>query len=120
MQGFGQPKFEVLFLEEARRFLHSLDPKTRKKVLFDIDRSRYLNDAGLFKKLTEEIWEFRTRYNRNQYRILAFWLKVSFVKVVVATHGFTKKSDKVPQKEISKASNIRNRYLLSIENESQG
>jgi hypothetical protein len=50
-------KFEVIFLNEAKEFLMSLDEKTRNKVIFNIDKSRIKNDKELFKKLTGEIWE---------------------------------------------------------------
>lgn len=66
-------KFEVTFLEEAIEFLDGLNDKDRSKVIFNIDKSRFVNDPKLFKKLTEEIWEFRTRFGGNHYSLLAFW-----------------------------------------------
>lgn len=68
-------KFEVLFLEGAREFLLRLDDRTRIKILYNIDKSKILYDPKLFKKLNDEIWEFRTHYNGPQYRLLAFWDK---------------------------------------------
>ena len=76
-------KFEVLFLEEARPFLKGLQEKTRIKILYNIDKAKILNDPKLFKKLTTDIWEFRTKYNRLQYRLLAFWDKTEKVKTLV-------------------------------------
>ena len=32
-------------------------------------------DKELFKKLNDEIWEFRTLYNKTHYRLFAFWDK---------------------------------------------
>ena len=105
-------KFEVTFLEEAIDFIDSLNEKDRKKVIFNIDKSRFVNDPKLFKKLTEEIWEFRTRFGGNQYRLLAFWDKRKKKEtLVVATHGIIKKVDKMPRKEITKANNIRTEYF---------
>ena len=69
------PKFEVRFLEQAIEFIESIDSKTRNKVIYNIDKSRYENDPKLFKKLTAEIWEFRTKYRGIQYRLFAFWDK---------------------------------------------
>lgn len=69
------PRFEVLFLEDARVFLGGLDLKTRAKILYNIDKARFLNDPKLFKKLTIEIWEFRTKYNGLPYRLLAFGIR---------------------------------------------
>ena len=105
-------KFEVLFLDESREFLFGLDLKTRTKILYNIDKSKVLNDPKLFKKLNGEIWEFRTKYNGLQYRLLAFWDKTDKVEtVVVSTHGFVKKVDKVSPTEINKAEQLRRLYF---------
>jgi len=107
-----QPKFEVIFLEEAIEFLDELDDKARKKILYNIDKARYINDPKLFKKLTKLIWEFRTLYEKKQYRILAFWDKEDDTEtLVVTTHGFVKKTSKVPKNEIEKAEEIRKIYF---------
>jgi len=99
-----KPKFEVIFLEEAIEFLEELDEKSREKILYNIDKARYVNDPKLFKKLTNLIWEFRTLYQKKQYRILAFWDKEDDTEtLVVTTHGFVKKTSKVPKNEIQKA-----------------
>ena len=105
-------KFEVLFLEEARQFLKGLQEKARIKILYNIDKAKILNDPKLFKKLTTDIWEFRTKYNGLQYRLLAFWDKTEKVKtLVILTHGFVKKVDKVSATEIDKANEFRKLYL---------
>lgn len=110
-------KFEELFLTEAREFLLELDEKSRDKIIFNIDKAKRQNDRELFKKLKGEIWEFRTLFNKIQYRIFAFWDKSEKTETLaLATHRIVKKTDKVPQKEIEKAENIRLRYLnLKIE-----
>lgn len=67
---------------------------------------------NFFKKLTDDIWEFRTLYQGFQYRLLAFWDNTSTTDtLVVSTHGFIKKRSKVPDSEIQKAINIRTKYL---------
>ena len=107
-----EPRFEVIFLEEAREFLLKLDNKARTKIVYNIDKSRFLNDPKLFKKLNDDIWEFRTRYNKLQYRLLAFWDKRQENQtLVITTHGIIKKQDKVPAKEIQKAYSIMQEYL---------
>lgn len=99
-----EPKYEVIFLEEAFEFLENIDEKSREKIIYNIDKSRYLNDPNLFKKLTDDIWEFRTRFNKLQYRLFAFWDKRDErVTLVVSTHGIIKKKDKISKKEIEKA-----------------
>lgn len=66
----------------------------------------------MFKKLEDDIWEFRTVYAGLQYRILAFWDKTDNKEtLVLASHGFIKKVDKVPKKEIEKAKVIRKHYF---------
>ena len=105
-------KFEVIFLTEAREFLKTLDEKTQSKVILNIDKSKVNIDSTLFKKLNSEIWEFRTLYNSKQIRIFSFWDKTSEIeKLVIATHGITKKTGKTPPKEIEKAENIRKLYF---------
>ena len=105
-------KFEVTFLEEAIDFIESLDEKDRKKIIFNIDKSRFVNNPKLFKKLINEIWEFRAKYRGNQYRLLAFWDKRSKKEIlVVATHGLIKKMEKIPKKEIVKANKLKNEYF---------
>ena len=70
------------------------------------------NDPELFKKLNEDIWEFRTLYQGLQYRLLAFWDKRDKTNtLVVSTHGFIKKRNKVPDNEIQKAIQQRIKYL---------
>jgi len=97
-------KFGVILLGEVWEFLGSLDEKSREKILYNIDKSKYVNDPELFKKLDEDIWEFRTRYNKIYYRIFSFWDKSGDIEtLVVATHGIIKKTDKVPKGEIEKA-----------------
>jgi phage-related protein len=70
-----KPKFNVEFLEEALEFLDNLDEKVRDKIIYNITKARFSNDKELFKKLTDEIWEFRTLFNKTHYRLFAFWDK---------------------------------------------
>ena len=41
-------KFEVFFLEEAIDFMENLDAKSRKKILYIIDKAKFKNDPKLF------------------------------------------------------------------------
>jgi phage-related protein len=104
--------FEILFLDEAFEFLSGLERKHYEKILYNIRKSQVEIDPELFKKLSDDIWEFRTLYQGLQYRMLAFWDKTSTIEtLVVSTHGFVKKRSKVPDNEIQKAVNIRTKYL---------
>ncbi|KAF2506658.1 type II toxin-antitoxin system RelE/ParE family toxin [Flavobacterium zhairuonense] len=104
--------FETKFLEEAREFILKLDAKISAKILYNIDLAEKKQDPRLFKKLSDDIWEFRIRYARVQIRLLAFWDKTNNKKtLVIATHGFIKKVDKVAGSEIEKANKIRMKYF---------
>jgi phage-related protein len=104
--------FEILFLDEAFEFLSGLERKHYEKILYNIRKSQVELDPEVFKKLSDDIWEFRTLYQGLQYRLLAFWDKTSTIDtLVVSTHGFVKKRSKVPDNEIQKAVNIRTKYL---------
>ena len=102
----------VNFLGDAIEFLNSLDDKTRKKIYYNARKAQIVNDPELFKKLTEYIWEFRTLYDKKYYRLLAFWDKTDTTEtLVLATHGFVKKTKKTPKSEIKKAEEIRKAYF---------
>ena len=70
----------------------------------DIDKAKVLNDPKLFKNLSDNILEFCTKYDGLQYRLLAFWDKAQKTNtLIVLTHGFIKKVDKLSLSEINKA-----------------
>jgi len=69
-------KFKVQFLEEAKEFLDSLADKPREKIIYNIRKAQITQDKELFKKLNDEIWEFRTLYSKTHYRLFAFWDKI--------------------------------------------
>ena len=105
-------KFRVEFLKEVLDFLDQIEEKAREKILFNIDKAKVKDDTTLFKKLHADIWEFRTLYNKKQYRLFAFWDKTDRkVTIVVATHGIMKKTQKAPKKEINKALDLMHKYF---------
>jgi phage-related protein len=113
-------KFRVDFLDEAKEFLDGLDEKARSKIVYNIWKARSTDDKELFKKLQDEIWEFRTKFNKAYYRLLAFWDKTGENDtVVITTHGFMKKKDKIPKNEIERAEKLRKKYFIEkqIKNE---
>ena len=104
--------FETQFLEEAEKFVAKLDRKTISKVLYNIDIAEQTNEPKLFKKLQNDIWEFRTKFGGLQIRLLAFWDKTNDKNTLVfATHGFIKKVAKVPSNEIERAIKLRAKYF---------
>lgn len=105
--------FDVQYMKEAHDFIHSLPEKDQDKVLYNIDMVKAgSRDNRLFKKLNDHIYEFRTDYNGNAYRLLSFW-DTKNKSMVIATHGFSKKSQKTPPKEIAKAEKLRTEYINS-------
>lgn len=104
--------FETLFLEEAEKFIASLDTKTVKKILYRIDLAEQSNDPKVFKKLNDNIWEFRLLFHGQQIRLLAFWdNRQGRQHLVIATNGFIKKTSKLPAKELKRAESLRKKYL---------
>ena len=106
-------RFKIIYSEETIKFLNSLDEKAKAKIIYNINKSKYVIDKELFKKLeTTDIWEFRTLYNGTAYRLFAFW-DTDKEALVLTTHGFIKKTQKTPNKEIAKAEEIREQYFNS-------
>ena len=46
-----KPLFEIEVLEEAQEFIESLTPEARKKIYYNIGKSRYYIDKEIFKKI---------------------------------------------------------------------
>jgi phage-related protein len=104
--------FQTQFLEDAEKFISVLDAKTIKKIFYNIEIAEQTNDPKLFKKLQNDIWEFRIKYAGLQIRLLAFWDKTDNKETLVfATHGFIKKVDKIPKNEIERAIRIKTKYF---------
>ena len=104
--------FKLELLEEAKKFLESLTPQARKKILYNIWRvAGGEKNNELFKKLVNsDIWEFRTPVNGTSYRLFAVWDTESQT-IVWESHGIMKKTQKTPSKEIAKAENIMKQYF---------
>jgi phage-related protein len=77
-----------------------------------LTNQRKLMIHNFLKKLDSDIWEFRTKYKNLHHRLLAFWDKRNKIKtLVICTHGFIKKTDKVPKHEIEKARKLMKQYF---------
>ena len=105
-------KFKVEFLPQAVEFMESLDQKSQQKIYYNIKKAQLTNDPELFKKLNDNIWEFRTFYNKTHFRIFAFWDKSQGQQtLVLSTHGLIKKTDRTPKTDLEKAERIREQYF---------
>lgn len=105
-------KIQVVLLDEALTFVRSLPLKVQQKITYNYKKIEHgIVDKELFKKLeNSEIWELRTLFNGNCYRLFSFW-DTETETLIVATHGIVKKTQKTPQKEITKAEEIRQQYF---------
>ena len=97
-------EIKVVMMDEAVAFVRSLPQKVQEKITYNFLKIQQgLISKELFKKLEgTEIWEFRTLFNGNCYRLFSFW-DTDTETLIIATHGIIKKTQKTPKKEISKA-----------------
>ena len=113
-----EPYFTVALLPEAIAFVNEQETKVREKIAYNINKAQYVMDNELLKKLDGEIWEFRTLYNGICYRLLAFW-DPNKKRLILATHGFVKKTNKTPKQQIEQAEEIRKKYLAQYYNKEE-
>jgi phage-related protein len=97
----------------VKDFLDSLSGQAVRKVTWVLKLVEDMEQvpAAYFKKLTdsEEIWECRVASGSNSYRLFCFFAGNS---LVVLTHGFVKKTGRVPRGEIEKAERYRRDFLI--------
>mgnify|MGYP001005397106 FL=1 len=109
-------EIKVVMMDEAVAFVRSLAQKVQEKITYNFLKIQQgLISKELFKKLEgTEIWEFRTLFNGNCYRLFSFW-DTDTETLIIATHGIIKKTQKTPKKEISKAEIIKQEYFKQKE-----
>ena len=105
--------FEIIFFstdsgkQPVKEFLDELDVKMRNKIL---DNLKHLQIHGTFlrepysKPLGDGIFELRTRWGKDITRVLYFFFAE---KRIVLTHGFIKKTQRTPVREIERAKRYR-------------
>lgn len=87
----------------VEEYLKKLNDRTLSKVLavFKLIETQEIVPAQYFKKLRgHELWECRVGLAGRSYRFMGFWDKGA---VILLTHGFEKKSQKTPDREIKRA-----------------
>jgi phage-related protein len=87
----------------VREFLEGLDEKTQARFIWSIEQLRQLNVRArepLVKPLEGKLWELRRASQGNIYRLLYFFFSG---RRIVFVHGFQKKTQKTPRKEIEVA-----------------
>lgn len=110
-------KFTISFYETAsgarpaEEFLLELDLKMRAKMLRTI-KLLAVNGNRLrepySKELTHQIFELRAKVGSNISRVLYFFVVGQHI---ILTHGFIKKTQKTPAREIERAKRYRQDYF---------
>jgi len=104
--------FKVELMDDVDEFLNGLNEKARKKIIYNIRKAQVVNSSELFKKLNDNVWEFRTLHSKTYYRLFAFWDKKDKSEtVVISTHGIEKKTAKTPPQEIARTERIMKQYF---------
>ena len=88
-----------------------LDDKTQARFIWSMEQLRVRNvQAGepLVKHIDGKIWELRRASSGNIYRLMYFFFTG---RRIVFLHGFQKKTQKIPRKEITIAQKRLERFL---------
>lgn len=94
---------EVNGTSPVEEFLDTLDLKTRARFRWSMEQLRVRNVRArepLVKHLDGDLWELREESQTNIYRIVYFFFTG---RHIVFLHGFQKKSQKTPRKELELA-----------------
>jgi len=106
-------KRRVLFFykDYFNEFFSTLNPKTKKKVLWVLKFIEELDRIPeIFLKHIENsggLYEIRVQLGNNIYRIFCFFEEGN---ILIIGHGFQKKTQKTPAAEIEKAIKIKKAY----------
>ena len=104
-----EPEWSIIFYvdererEPVREFLQSLDLKTQARFAWSIEQLRTRNVQArepLVRHMEGKLWELREESQTNIYRLLYFFFTG---RRIVFLHGFQKKSQKTPRREIETA-----------------
>ena len=104
-----QQDWRISFYERAdgerpvEAFLNALDAPTRARFFWSIEQLRLRNTQArepLVKHIEGRLWELRRESNTNIYRILYVLLPG---RRIMLLHGFQKKTQKTPAREIATA-----------------
>lgn len=98
----------------ARTYLDALDNKLRSKTLRTIgflEAKGHLIGEPDSKHIEDGIFELRTTMGDNTGRVLYFFCVGD---VAVLTHGFKKKTQRTPRREIERAKRYRKDYMARM------
>jgi phage-related protein len=100
----------------VQEFLTSLDIKTQARFAWSIEQLRVRNVMArepLVRHLEDKLWELREESSTNIYRLIYFFFSG---QRIVFLHGFQKKTQKTPHREIEIALQRLDNFM-KIENE---
>ncbi len=99
----------VVFGKYFGEFLDGLTPKEREKVDYGLVllKTQDRLPSKFVKHIRDGLYELRTEYNSNIYRVFFIFDEDS---IVVLFNGFQKKTQRIPANEISKALRIKDEY----------
>ena len=107
------PKFGVIFLEDAMEYLDKLDEKTREKVIYNIDKSkkdmkRYTLEAVKNKYIGEEGTEKRDQYELD--------LKLELIGELIRK---ARKERNLTQSQLGELIGVQKAQISKLENSSK-
>jgi len=88
----------------------STSVKTKIDYVMHIIMTVEIIPKKFFKHVEDGIYEIRIQSGSNIYRVFSFFDEG---KLIILLHGFTKKTQKLPRKEIDKAVKLRRVYYES-------
>ena len=116
-----QPEWTVIFYIDPQghspveEFLTGLDLKTQARFDWSIEELRIRNIQArepLVKHIDDKIWELRRASSGNIYRVMYFFYTG---RQIVFLHGFQKKSQKTPRREITIAQRRMEDFLKRVQ-----
>ncbi len=100
------------------RFMATLNVKEQEKVKYGLLLLKAENriSSKFVKYISDGIFELRTLYNGNIFRVFFIFDEDS---IVVLFNGFIKKTQKTPRREIEKAIAIKNEYYADKQSQNR-
>ena len=99
----------IAYKTHYKDFMSTLNDSVKKKIHYGLDllASQKRVSKKYVSYLREGLYELRTEYESNIYRIFFIFDKE---KLVVLFNGFQKKTQKTPESEINKALILKKQY----------
>ena len=100
------------YKDHFTNFYSTLKSEEQKKIDYVLDmlKTQERVNTKFVKFLRDELYEIRAEYNSNIFRVFFIF---DDGNIVVLFHGFQKKTQKTPDKEIQKALKLKEEYYAS-------